>query len=124
MKPKYWCTKRCCKDFWFVILIILGGIILGPLALVFSGPYVCILGTYECLDNKGCLPSRYDCCARFWVIFFLVLIMGPIGFAADAVTIPGLIIYGIGAGIYFPVKWLRENCRCCCCCRRVPETAN
>ena len=78
-----------------VIGIILLAIIAGPFALVFSGPYVCIYGMYECLDRCDCLPSRYDRCRRFWVVFFLVIIFGPLGFAADAVTIPGLIIYGI-----------------------------
>ena len=82
------------------------------------------MATYECMDNRGCLPSRYDRCRRFWAVFFLIIILGPIGFAADAVTIPGMIIYGIVAGIYISFKWLRENVKCCCCCRRVPETAN
>ena len=124
MKPKNCCNKKCCKNFWAAVGIVLLFIIAAPIGLVFSGPYVCCLGIYECLDRCSCLPSRSHCCARFWVIFFIIIIFGSIGFAADALTIPGLIIYGIGFGAYTAWNWCRANCGCCLCCRRVPETAN
>ena len=124
MKPKNCCSKSCCKKFWAAVGIVLLFIIAAPIGLVFSGPYICFMLMYECLDNRSCLPPRRNWCVRFWIIFFLLLIFGSIGFAADALTIPGLIIYGIVMGTYEAWKWCRANITCCLCCRRVPETAN
>ena len=100
LKSNICCSKQNCKNFWMYLGIAILFIIGAPFILVFSGPYASIMLSYDCLDNRGCFPSRYDGCKRFCALFLLVIIMGPIGFAVDAVTIPGLIIYGIFAGIY------------------------